>query len=161
MKAQKAPKLKGSRAEAKTYALKLLSYRSRSRNELFERLRRKGFGSSQINEAIGNLEDAGLINDEDLAPELLRYSVEYKSFGKKGIRTFLSKRGIGRDLIDEVLSNHTPEMEEETAVGFVKKKLRNLKNYPEDIIRQKLRGMLQRRGFSGEVIKRVVNSMEL
>ncbi len=161
MKATKALKLKGSPAEAKAYALKLLSYRARSRKELLERLVRKGFGSSQIKEAIESLEDAGLINDEDLAPELLRYSIEYKSFGKKGIRTFLSKRGIGRDLIDEVLSNHSPETEEKTAVGFVERKLENLKNYPEDIKRQKLRGMLQRRGFSWEVINRVVNSMRI
>ena len=161
METKKALRLKGSQAEARAYALKLLSYRSRSRKELFERLRRKGFGSSQIKEAIENLEDAGLINDKDLAPELLRYSVEYKSFGKKGIRTFLSKRGIGRDLIDEVLSNHSPETEEKTAVGFVERKLENLKNYPEDIKRQKLRGMLRRRGFSWEVINRVVNSMRL
>ena len=161
MKATKALKLKGSPAEAKAYALKLLSYRARSRKELHERLRGKGFDSSRIKETIESLEDAGLINDEDLAPELLRYSVEYKSFGKKGIRTFLTKRGIGRDLIDEVLSNHSPEIDEKTAVGFVERKLENLKNYPEDIKRQKLRGMLRRRGFSWEVINRVVNSMRL
>ncbi len=72
MKATKALKLKGSRAEAKTYALKLLSYRARSRKELHERLRGKGFDSSRIKETIESLEDAGLINDKDLAPELLR-----------------------------------------------------------------------------------------
>ncbi|KKL51559.1 hypothetical protein LCGC14_2294300, partial [marine sediment metagenome] len=60
MKAAKALKLKGSPAEAKTYALKLLSYRARSRKELLERLVGKGFGSSQIKEAVDSLVDAGL-----------------------------------------------------------------------------------------------------
>ena len=153
--------MKGSQAEAKMYALKLLGYRARSRKELAERLRRKGFSSRQADEAIEQLQDTGLINDEDLASQLLRYSIEYKSFGKNGIRTFLAKRGLGRELIDKTLSNHTLEIEEKTAVEFVERKMRTLKNYSEDIVRQKLWGMLLRRGFSGDVIKRVVGSVKL
>ena len=153
--------MKGSQAEAKTYALKLLGYRARSRRELEERLRRKGFSSRQANEAIEQLHSAGLIDDEDLAPQLLRYSIEYKSFGKNGIRTFLAKRGLGRELIDKTLSNHTLEIEEKTAAEFVERKMRTLQNYPEDIVRQKLWGMLLRRGFSGEIIKKVIDSVKL
>ncbi len=55
--------MKGSRADAKAYALRLLSYRSRSKKEMFERLERKGFDSGEINRAVKSLEDTGLIND--------------------------------------------------------------------------------------------------
>ena len=58
--------MKGSRADAKTYALKLLGYRSRSKKEMLERLKRKGFESGQINAAIKFLEDTDLINDKEI-----------------------------------------------------------------------------------------------
>ena len=153
--------MKDSLADAKSYALKLLGYRARSRKELSDRLRKKGCSGRQTDEVIEQLQSAGLINDEDLAPQLLRYSIEYKSFGKKGIRTFLAKRGLGRALIDKTLSNHTLEVEEKTAVEFVERKMRTLSNYSEDIARQKLWGMLLRRGFSGDVIKRVIDAVKI
>ncbi len=152
-------KSKGSQADARAYALKLLGYRGRSRKEMLERLKGKGFSDEQINSTLEFLVKADLINDETLASDLFRYSVEYKTYGKIGIRTFLAKRGIEQGLIEKTLSRHTIEMEEKSASIFVEKKMRTLKNYPEDVIKRKLWGMLQRRGVSVDVIKRVVNSI--
>ncbi len=153
-------KLKGSLAEAKAYALKLLGYRSRSRKEMLERLKLKGFSEEQIKSTISFLEATDLINDEDLASELFRHSVENKSLGKIGIRGFLARRGIEKDLIEKNLSDHTTEIEEKSALKFIEKKLRAMNSYPEEIIRRKLWGMLQRRGISGDVIKRTLKSIK-
>jgi regulatory protein len=153
--------LKGSQAEVKTYALKLLSYRSRSRREMLERLTGKGFDNGLINETIKSLEDSGLINDSVLASELFRHSTERKPLGKKGIRMFLFRRGIDKELIDEILLTHTSEMEEKAAREFVERKLKTMKNYPENIVRRRLWGMLRRRGFSTHTINRVINSIKV
>jgi len=151
--------LKGSVAEAKAFALKLLSYRSRSRRELCDRLKRKGFGDEQTDHAVRYLERAGLINDERLAQELLNYSSERKPLGKKGLEVLLAKRGIDKELINRTLSSHTKDAEEESAQLFVEKKLRSLKNYPGDVVKRRLWGMLRRRGFSAGVIHRVVGAI--
>lgn len=151
--------MKGSDAEAKAYALKLLSYRSRSRRELRDRLKRKGFGDEQINTAVLSLERIGLINDEQLAQQLLRYSTETKPLGKKGLDALLAKRGIDKELVSRTLSSHTKDTEEESAQLFVEKKLRSLKNYPADVVKRRLWGMLSRRGFSAGVIQKVVGSL--
>ncbi|GBD97409.1 regulatory protein RecX [bacterium BMS3Abin06] len=151
--------MKGSRADAKAYALKLLGYRSRSKKEMLEKLKRKGFESGQIDAAIKFLEDTDLINDKALASYLFKYSSERKSLGKRGIRIFLTKRGIDNELIEETLSTHTTEMEEKAALEFAERKLRYLKNYPEDVVKRRLWGMLQRRGFSIDIIRRAVNSI--
>ncbi len=151
--------LKGSPADAKRTALKLLSYRSRSRKELHERLERKGFESGQITEVITLLEHAGLINDKALASDLLAYSMERKYLGKKGIRMFLMKRGIDRELIDKTLSLLSPDMEDRTALALVEKKMDALGNVPNNVAKRRLWGMLQRRGFPFEVISRAVNSV--
>lgn len=154
-----ARKSKDSNAEARAYALKLLGYRSRSKKEMIGKLRRKGFDDAQVSSTIKYLSDIGLMDDESLASDLYRYSAEYKSLGKNGIRQFLMKRGISKDLIDKTLLEHNAETEEKTAFGLAERRLKLLKNYPEDVIKRRLWGMLQRRGFSYDLIKRVVNSI--
>ena len=151
--------MRGFHADAKACALKLLSYRSRSKKEIIEKLNRKGFSDSEIDTTIHFLEKAGLINDETLAAELFRYSIERKSLGKKGIEAFLCRRGIDKELVNKTLSIHTNDIEAESAGRFAEKKLKSLKQYPEDIVKRRLWGMLQRRGFSIAVINRVLHSL--
>ncbi len=151
--------MRGSPADIKTAALKLLSYRARSRQEMAEKLQRKGFDSGQIDGVINLLETAGLINDRALAAELFRYSVEIKTLGKKGIRVFLASRGIERDLIDKTLATHSPETEENAALEFAGRKLKILKRYKPEVIKRRLWGMLQRRGFSPDVINKTINTV--
>jgi regulatory protein len=153
--------LKGSHADAKSCALKFLSYRSRSRKELFDKLKRKGFSNGQIDHTIRFLEAAGLIDDQNLAGELFAYSLERKPLGKKGIEAFLSRRGIGKELIHRTLSVHTGDMEQESANRFVEKKLRSLKSYPEDVVKRRLWGMLRRRGFSAEAAQKAIGSIRI
>lgn len=148
-----------SKPEAKGYALKLLSYRSRSKRELLQRLKEKGFDSEEIERAIACLEDAGFIKDEELAHGLFQNALERKYLGRKGIKMLLLRRGIRKELINETLSNLTEEMEQESAKRLVEKKLRTLKACPEEIIRQKLWRMLERRGFSPDVINYVIKSI--
>lgn len=152
--------MKDSRAEAKAYALKLLGYRSRSRKEMLNKLERKGFSESHIKSTIDFLEASGLLDDNTLASELLRYSREKKHLGKLGIRMFMTERGLGNELIDRSLSGHSAEIEEETAREFINNKLRTMEHYPGRIIRRKIWGMLRRRGFSFEVMNRVIKSIE-
>lgn len=151
--------MKGSPADAKACALRLLSYRSRSKKELLDRLKRKGFSDEQINNTVLFLEKAGLISDEALAGELFRYSTERKSLGKKGIEAFLLRQGIDKELVNKMLSKHSGDLEKGSAERFVEKKLKSMKNLPSDVIRRRLWGMLQRRGFSADVIIRVVEKM--
>ena len=124
-----------------------------------EKLQLKGFESGQIEGAITLLETAGLINDRALAADLLRYSVERKSLGKKGIRVFLARRGIDRELINKTLAAHAPEAEEHAALEFAERKIETLKKYPREVVKRRLWGMLQRRGFSSEVVHKTINAV--
>ena len=125
------------------------------------KLAQKGFSINLVIDTVGFLERSGLINDDTLASELFRYATEKKSLGKKGVRLFLIKRGIDKDRIDHILTAHTSDMEEESAGELVERKLRTLKKYPEDVVRRRLWGMLQRRGFSNDVISRTIKSINL
>ena len=154
-------RLKGSLAEVRGYALRLLNYRSRSRKEMLERLGQKGFDQSHINNVMEFLERAKLINDELLASDLFRQSTERKYLGCRGVRMFMAKRGIPRDLIDKTMSEHTGEMEEMSARKFIGKKLDLLSRHPQDVVKRRLWGMLQRRGYSITVISKIFREIEL
>ncbi len=150
----------GSAAEARRYALKLLHYRSTSEKEIIQRLKRKSFDDTQINNTVAFLKNARLINDDVLAPELLRNATEKKLLGRKGIQAFLSNRGIKKDLIAETLSGLSEDKEKETALRLVEKKLKLLRNQPRNVIKRRLWGMLERRGFSAEVINYTLRSID-
>ncbi len=126
---------------------------------MLERLKRKGFDGEQINNTIEFLEDTGLMKDEVVARELFRNAVERKYLGRRGIEMFLSRRGISRELIDETLPTHTAEMEREAALKLIEKKLKTLKNCPENIVRRRLCGILGRRGFSTDTINMAVKNL--
>jgi len=149
--------LKDSHVKAREYALKLLSYRSRSEKEIYDRLKKKGFDVADITRTIKFLQEAGLIKDEELVHELLKSAVEKKYLGKKGVKVFLQNRGIKKDLIDDAVSGLSEDVEKEAALSLAERKLKVLKNYPPDIIKRRLWGMLQRRGFSAEIIKETLN----
>jgi len=155
-----SPRFNDSQNSAKSYALRLLGYRPRSRKELKDRLGRKGFNDEHINSVIESLENAGFISDEILARELFRGAVERKYFGKKGVEQLLLKRGIEKEIVNECVSALTREIEEEAAARLVEKKLKTLKNYPEDVVKRRLWSTLQRRGFPPDIIKTAVNSIE-
>jgi len=154
-------RLKGSLAEVRGYALKLLNYRSRSRKEMRERLGKKGFDQDHINDVMEFLERAKLINDELLASDLFRLSTERKYLGCMGVRMFLTSRGIPKELIDKTMSVHTREMEEVSARNFIGKKLNSLKRHPDNVVKRRLWGMLQRRGYSISVISKIMREIEL
>ncbi len=150
---------KDPRTVVRSYAYKLLSYRSRSRKEMLERLRAKGFEAEDVDAVMEFLENSNLINDAELASELFSYSARSKPLGRNGIRMLMFKRGIDKSLIDETLSAHTSDMEEKAAMKFASRKSMVLNNYPAEVARRRLWAMLQRRGFSAGVIRKAVDSV--
>ena len=123
---------------------------------MVDKLKRKGFSATLSKSTINFLEGAGLMDDKALASELFSFSTENKHLGKRGIRMFMTERGISKELIDKILSKHSFEMEEKAAKEFLDNKLRTLQNYPNNVIKQRIWSMLQRRGFSFDVMNRVI-----
>lgn len=152
-------KNRDSITDALAYIFKLLNYRPRSRKEIIWRLNKKGFDEDVINETIRFLEKKALIDDKLLASELMRGAIERKHLGRKGIEDLLYHRGIDKENIDEIMSSHTEEMEEDIAKKLIEKKLKTLKNHPLETIKRRLIGILRRRGFSSDVINKTLREI--
>jgi len=141
--------------KARQYALKLLGYRGRSEHEIMERLMARGFSADVIASTVLHLKEIGLLNDLSLAETLTREATTNRMLSRAGARAHLMKRGIPKGMVDSVIVLDDAS-DYDNAVRFAGKKLRALKKYPPAIAKRRLYNLLLRRGYSPEVIIKVL-----
>jgi regulatory protein len=138
--------------EVKKSALRFLSVRSHSSQELYRKLLKKKFSSEIIEKVLSDLLSLGYLNDRKFAEQYFNELVG-KLFGPLKIKNEMIKRGIAKEIIDEVLSDYfnNDEMQKD-----VVQKLLSKNKFPKKITNrndlQKLYNHLISRGFSPEVV---------
>ncbi len=147
-----------SHGKAKKYAFKLLSYRGRSEKELKERLIKKGISKAVASSTIQDLKRLGLIDDRSLAETLKREALSRKLLSQQGAIRFLHHRGIPHEVINQVLNNDEI-IDIKNARRLVSKKIKNLRNYSSLPVKKKLYGLLARRGYSSDTIRKVLKEI--
>ncbi len=144
--------------KALNQALNFLSYRKRSEKELAMALRRKGFSQSCIEYAVDYCKDHNYINDYDFAEAYIRDKTNLAKLGVERIRHELTLKGIDRDIIDRVLVVDKDE-QLELAMELSEKRLRSYENDSYEKKYRKLSGYLQRRGYSYDIISKVLKNL--
>ena len=147
----------GSAIKARSYALTLLRYRDRSERELRDRLRKKGCNQDEIETVIGDLRNAGFLNDEALAENLKRQAMANKLLGFDGARRFMQQRGLTRDIIDRVLA-YDEDTELLGIERLIDKKQKSIEKYPEPKRTRSLIGFLMRKGYPLHVIRKALKN---
>jgi len=143
-------------ARAKARALRALESRPLSRRQLTERLRQKGTEEETADETAAWLESMGIINDEELAGQIVRHYAA-KGYGPARIRDELHRRGVPREYWEDALAE-LPEQDED----LFRQLCARMKGYSGDRKQKdKVIQALLRRGFSGEVIRRAMNQWEM
>lgn len=138
------------------FALRLISMRDITELELRSKLERKGFSEDEIEKVIEKLRERGFIDDSKFIKKAERIA-EDKMIGQFGLRQYLIRRGINKELVDEI-----PQLDETSiAIKLIDKKSHFLKDIPEDKKRAKIAGFLIRRGFSWDTINKVINQTYL
>jgi regulatory protein len=138
-----------------------LTYRPRSRAELIQKLFDKGFDETIIEAVIGHLERLGYVNDRQFAEQWAAGRVRLRGFGRRRIEQELRNKGVCRDIVSEALAGvFGPETELETARGAAEKKLNTMNSLDREARRRRLSGFLERKGFSFEIIWKVVKETE-
>lgn len=85
-------------------AYNILSFRSHGKKELIRKLISKNIEKQAAEYAAFYMTKKGYINDENYAGELLEY-YNNKGFGKSRIRTEMIKKGLSREVIDDILED--------------------------------------------------------
>ena len=132
-------------------ALRLLSARPRATRDLGQRLRAKGHPPWAVTEALGRLEVAGLLDDLQFARHFAATRAE-RGHAPARILADLVRYGVDRKLADRAIAEAIPVDEEaliEQARRLAEKRSRQLGKLPPEVMRRRLLGYLQRRGFGG------------
>ncbi|MCL1796867.1 MAG: recombination regulator RecX [Eggerthellaceae bacterium] len=126
----------------------LVSFKERSKQEMFSRLVREGFPEQEIEEALVRAENCDLINDARFAEMFVRSRMN-AGRGMQGIDFELQRLGINRDAVSEGEEGSSFEEGEDEltrALAFLERKPPKTKNKRDGAYR-KLLG----RGFASSV----------
>ncbi len=95
-------------SRAKEKALYLIEYRSRTRREIMDRLVPL-YGENAAGLAVERLEELGLINDEKYAREYAENLLFKKKFSRERTIFEMSKRGIDKDVSEDIIDEIAPD----------------------------------------------------
>lgn len=134
-------------------AYRYLSYRPKSEKEMRDKLLEK-YEEKTVGEAIEKLKEYNFLNDKDFS----RMWVEQRSVGrgKRALAFELKRKGIDKDTIEEALSEMDTDKEFESALRLVRGK-EKYKNLDRNEVYKKIAPFLSRRGYSYDVIKKVLD----
>jgi regulatory protein len=139
----------GAAEDAHRAAIRLLAARDRSVQEVVTRLRRRGLRPDAVAEAVGRLEEAGLLNDASFAESFARARVE-RGYGRSRILSDLAARGVDRRLAERAVDAVIPSDDDRQGIeALARKRAARLAGLPEAVRLRRLVGFLSRRGFNG------------
>jgi regulatory protein len=145
---------------AKQQAYRLLAYRNRTSSELRDRLQRRGYTISIIDEVLRQLESDGYLDDRKVALDWARYRLQAKPLGRRRLAWELQRRGVHSELVEEVLREVYSEVDEVAlAEQAARKRLgsRALPSSPRE--RQRYAHHLYSLGFDKETVATVLGSL--
>jgi regulatory protein len=139
-------------------ALKYLSLKPRTTYEIAQRLGEKGWGEETIQDVLTRLQSEGYVNDAAYAQEWASQRVKLRGKGKLWVKHELRQKGISKAYIEEALGEVSEEDEFESALQLGMKKWRSTTGELLDR-KRKTGAFLQRRGYSGSVVSRVMREL--
>lgn len=144
--------------KAKNKALSILSKSDQSEKKLREKLL-NDYDENIVEEVIEFLKGYKLINDNLLAEKIVHDNMNLSKFGKNKIKQNLYNKGIAASDIQDAISQIDPDEEYENAKYLAEKRLKRLKGEDKNKINQKIYQHLAYKGFSYDIIKRVLREL--
>lgn len=152
------------RWKAKQAALSLLAARARSRGELADRLRRKGYGDEAVQSALGEVERLGFIDDTAFAESWVRDRLRLRPRGTQALIHELGRKRVNADVaraaITRVMRGETIS-DDELCMAAAARWARSHAPLPlaEEVRRleRRLSAYLARRGYRHDAIRAVVD----
>lgn len=154
-----ATRLREAADDEKAYraALRMLQARPRSVYELLHRLRAKQHPARAASEAVGRLEQAGLLDDAAFARHFASVGCA-KGWGRSRLLAGLLQRRVARHdaerAIDQVLQDEGVDATAQ-AEALARKRAFQLRHVPPAARLRRVLGYLERRGFRGGDVVRV------
>ncbi|GAA1512967.1 regulatory protein [Agromyces terreus] len=115
-----------------------------------------GLDAAEIEEWIERYERFGYLDDARLAEQLVHVNAGRRGKGSGAILQELSRRGVDAEAARAALDGLDPETEFENALAVAERRVRQLRGLEHQVAERRLSAFLQRRGYSGEVVRQAV-----
>ena len=148
-----------SKTRIRDQALTLLSYRQRSRSELFKRLKEKGHRKKLIEALLDEFESKGYVNDSDFANIYATHLVEKKMIGKIAVRNKFYPHNIPDHILNPIIDKLyllNPPLD--IVKSIIKKKMQMRKKTTKE--KTRLVNLLKRKGFVWNEIEPAINNID-
>jgi len=139
---------RSDRPSAYDQAVKLLARRTHFRLEIVRKLVQRHYSESEIDEAVGRLEERRYLDDAQASRSFVEGRLARGGYGRRRLVAELSERGVDDATVREVLDELLPEDELPAAREEAR---RSGKSDPAAVARR-----LERRGFSPSAIAAVL-----
>ena len=143
-------------------ALRFLEVRQRSTAEVRRRLATAGYREELVEGAIERLVDLGMLDDAAFAQSWVESRDRARPRGERALRSELARKGIERQLTDDVLTERqvqTPDADADAAQRLLAGQARSLERVADPSARrQRAYALLARSGFdpstAGDAVRR-------
>ncbi len=134
-------------------AVRFLSYRARSTEEVRRHLVKKNVPASLIAIVVERLRQRGYLDDMAFARFWISNRDRFKPMGSRALRYELRQKGVDDEIVDGLLA----EVDEaETAFRAAQARMSRYRGNTRQAFRQKMSAMLRRRGFDEYAIRDAV-----
>jgi regulatory protein len=142
-----------------SYALLLIKIRLRSEFELRQKMGQKKYLPKEIDETIGKLKKAGLIDDRFFAEQWLKSQLRYKADGKQILLYKIKKFGLDPEIVSVVYEKLEMEFSEEDRVcRIIESKMSHFARLSGYEKRQKMLAYPLRKGFSYDISLKAIDN---
>ena len=151
------------RGNAYRAAVRILTKRAKSSGELRRKLREYKHEPEAIEWSIERLIDLGVLNDEEYARMVVRSQLSRKPAGRRLLTGKLREKGVDQAIVQRVLDEMLEERDTlADARKLAEQAARSISDRHEsEVRRRRITGRLARRGFDFDVIRKVVDELDL
>lgn len=142
-------------------ALYYLGFRMRSEGEVRQKLKEKEYGNAVIDEAVKKLYSHNFLDDRAFSEALMQTQIKSAKKGPRAIQEDMQKKGIDKQMQEEVLNSYSEEEQLEIAKGLAEKIAVKEKMKTPSQIKQKINEALMRKGYSYSLIKEAIEDLDL
>ncbi|MCL1922489.1 MAG: RecX family transcriptional regulator [Propionibacteriaceae bacterium] len=145
--------------QAKDIALRRLTVRMRSCQELRQDLCDRDVDGDIADQVVERFLESGLLDDSEFARTWVRSRRRSKSLSSRKLRQELVAKGVDCAVIDQALSSDETSSDLDLAVDLARRRLRAMSGCERETIQRRLSGQLERRGFSYSIVRSAVNTV--
>lgn len=146
---------------ANNYGLRLLNFKMRTEQEVRRKMKEKEYTDEIIDTTIDYLYYLNYLDDEEYAQKFIKDKSNLKNMGSERIKRELYMKGIDKNIIDRELEEIVDKDDEyEKAKEIAIKKLETTyKNDDKNARYRKLGGLLQRKGYSMDIVMPILKEL--